>query len=103
MVTEVLDRQLYTTISTSKLASFAEAMPEHRLRAHIMALKHKQTARINTPKSGSGLPSCSLLSCSLALSHPPILGMSATCGVQRAACGVWHAACDVEWWGGQEE
>jgi len=45
--------QLYTTISTSKLASFAEGMPEDRLRAHIMALKHKQTARINTPKSGS--------------------------------------------------
>jgi translation initiation factor 3 subunit L len=43
---------LYTTISTAKLASFAEGMPEDRLRAHIMALKHKHTGLIRTSKAG---------------------------------------------------
>jgi len=47
---------LYTTISTAKLASFAsaadEALPEERLRAHILALKHKSTGLIKTAKAG---------------------------------------------------
>ena len=42
---------LYTTISTAKLASFAEGMAEERLRAHIMALKHKHTGLLKTAKA----------------------------------------------------
>ena len=49
--------QLYTTISTAKLASFAssstEAMPEDRLRAHILALKHKSTGLLKTAKAST--------------------------------------------------
>lgn len=45
--------QLYTTISTTKLASFAEGMPEERLRAHILALKHKSTGLVKSASAGS--------------------------------------------------
>jgi len=44
--------KLYTTISTAKLGSFAE-MPEERLRAQILALKHKSTGRLKTTKAGT--------------------------------------------------
>ena len=45
--------KLYTTISTTKLASFAEGMPEEQLRAHILALKHKSTGLVRSAKAGS--------------------------------------------------
>ena len=45
--------KLYTTISTTKLASFAEGMPEERLRAHILALKHKSTGLVKSATAGS--------------------------------------------------
>lgn len=48
--------KLYTTISTAKLAAFAESMPEDHLRAHVMCLKHKTMGLLKGGGSASGSP-----------------------------------------------
>jgi translation initiation factor 3 subunit L len=45
--------RLYTSISTAKLASFADGMAEEELRAHIMCLKHKTTGRVKDWQTSS--------------------------------------------------
>jgi len=48
--------KLYTTISTAKLAAFAENTPEQDLRAHLMCLKHKTIGLLKTGNTASGSP-----------------------------------------------
>ena len=45
--------KLYTTIATSKLASFADT-PDTNMRSHILCLKHKSLLRVNNTTVPSG-------------------------------------------------
>ncbi|KAJ1469261.1 translation initiation factor 3 complex subunit L, partial [Baffinella frigidus] len=45
--------RLYSSISTAKLAVFADGMPEDELRCHILCLKHKTTGLVKDWQSSS--------------------------------------------------
>jgi len=47
--------KLYTTLSTGKLASFAENMPEDKLRSNLLCLKHKTIGKVK-PVNRGGSP-----------------------------------------------